>query len=343
MPHTCEDCGAEFETLSSLRLHDGPDDEPTRDDEWFEERRAEIRKQRRETARRVKRNASHELTDAIDQAQRGEEMAVYQALAQYERHLSEEWAKGEDGEYWGFHRVFYGPVVGSLEPFVKREGWSWLLDVLEAYWPDATYDFETYPEHEDFGGAERGDFEEYPHVSHVLATVTGKQLVRTRRADGVRAAPADALDYLLEFHRHPGDQHPWIDSMSYGWGIGHPDHPFEDTIETLVDGEYEIWVSTAIEHAMHADQHAATDLVEALFAAGIVTDPAQILHLLGRIDDGYPPDTSDHWDWGSLLPEFHADGFDWDPVVRDRLRAVVVDCGLARQLPDDWEFTDIVL
>jgi hypothetical protein len=270
-------------------------------------------------------------------------VAVYQALAQYERHLSEEWAKAEGGEYWGFHRVFHGPAVESLEPFVQQEGWSFLLDILEAYWPEATYDFETYPEHEAFGGAERGDFEEYPHVSHVLATVTGKQFFRTRHADGVAAIPADALDYLLEFHRHPGDQHPWIDSMSYGWGIGHPDHPFEDTIETLVDGEYEIWASTAIEHAMHADQHAATALLEDLFAVNVVSDPAQLLQIVGAIDRGYPPDTSDHWDWETLYPKFHEDGFDWDPVVRDRLRAVVVDCGLARQLPDAWEFTDIIL
>ncbi|MFT4920945.1 MAG: putative nucleic acid-binding Zn-ribbon protein, partial [Haloarculaceae archaeon] len=114
MPHECDACGETFDTLSRLRLHDCPDDEPARSDERFEERRADIRKQRRETARRVKRNASDELTDAIDQAQQGEEMAVYQALAQYERQLSEEWAKGEDGEYWGFHRVFHGPVVESL-------------------------------------------------------------------------------------------------------------------------------------------------------------------------------------------------------------------------------------
>lgn len=341
MPHTCEDCGETFDTLSRLRLHDCPDD--TGDDELFEEKMAEVKQQQRKTQRDVQRVASDNLTDAIDQAQQGSEMAIYRALAQYERHLAEEWAKGEDGLYWGFHREFHGPAVEGLETVAQRDGWGFLLEVLEAYWPDATYDFETYPDHESFDRAERGEYEEYPHVSHVLATVTGKQLVRTRRTNGVAAIPADALDYLLEFHRHPGDTHPWIDSMSYGWGIGHPERPFADTIETLVEGEYEIWAGTAIEHAFHADQHAATDLVEDVFAAGIVSDPAQILNALGRIDDGYPPDTSDHWDWVTLYPEFHEDGFDWDPTVRDRLRAVVVDSGLARQLPADWEFTDIVL
>jgi len=343
MPHTCDDCGEEFETLSSLRLHDCPEDEVTTDEELFEEQRAEIRKMERETERRVKRAVNNDLTDAIDQAQDGDEMAVYQVLAQYERRLSEEWAKAEDGEYWGFHRVFHGPAVGGLETVVEREGWPFLLDILEAYWPETTYDLDTYPEHEAFGGAERGDFEEYPHVSHVLVTVTGKQVVRTRRADGVAAIPAEALDYLMLFHRHPGDTQPWIDSMSYGWGIGHPDHPFEETIETVVDGEYEIWAGTALEHAMHADQNAATTLLEDLFAADLVSDPAQLLQIVGVIDRGYYPDSSDHWDWETLYPAFHADGFDWDPAIRDRLRAIVVDCGLARQLPDDWSFTDIVL
>jgi hypothetical protein len=131
--------------------------------------------------------------------------------------------------------------------------------------------------------------------------------------------------------------------MSYGWGIGHPNHPFEENIKAIEAGEYNIWVGTAIEHAMHADQHAATTLLEEFFEADLVSDPAQLLQAIGGIDRQYPPDTSDHWDWETLSPEFYEDGFDWDPTVRDRLRTLVVDCGLARQLSADWEFTDIVL
>jgi len=341
--HTCDDCGDEFETLSSLRLHECPEDESAASEELFEGRSEEVRKRERRAERRVKRAASEDLTDPIEQARQGDEMAVYQTLAEYERRLSDEWGQEDGGDYWDFHRVFFEPAVEGLETVVQQEGWPYLLDILDAYWPEVTYDFETYPEHESFGGSERGDFEEYPHVSHVLVTVTGKQIVRTRRADGVGAIPADALDYLLLFHRHPGDTQPWIDSMSYGWGIGHPDHSVEETIETVVDGEYEIWASTAIEHAMHADQHGATTLLEDLFAADVVSDPAQLLQPVGGIDRGYYPDSSDHLDWETLYPEFHSDGFDWDPDVRDRLRTIVVDCGLAQQLPDEWTFADIVL
>ena len=90
----------------------------------------------------------------------------------------------------------------------------------------------------------------------------------------------------------------------------------------LTEGEYDIWASTAIEHAMHADQHAATDLLEDLFAAGIVSDPAQPLRIVGAIDRGYYPDSSDHWDWEALYPESHVDGFD---TMNQRNHRLAVD------------------
>jgi hypothetical protein len=46
---------------------------------------------------------------------------------------------------------------------------------------------------------------------------------------------------------------------------------------------------------------------------------------------------------GRQYEEFDEAGFDWNPGVRDRLRIVVEDCGLAQQLPDQWTFADIVL
>lgn len=346
MPHTCEHCGERFEALSRLRLHDCPDDQEAiererrkRDDELD----ATLRKLRREEESAVNRTVSDELTDALERAADGDHVAVYQALAQYERHLSEEWERYEDGEYWGFHRVFFGPAVDGLETAVLSEGWPYLLEVLDAYWPENSFDLETYPDHEPFSGDETDDYEAFPHVSHVLTTVTGKHLVRTRRADGVAAVPTEALEYLFRFHRHPGDESPWIDSMSYGWGIGHPDHPVGDSLERLVRGEYEIWAGTAIDHAMHADQHAAASLLESLFEDGIVSDPVLLLRTLGSIDRGQYPDSSRCWEWESIYPEFDDRGFDWDPEVRSRLRAVVEECGLGHELPDDWTFADIVL
>ena len=68
-----------------------------------------------------------------------------------------------------------------------------------------------------------------------------------------------------------------------------------------------------------------------------------LLSSLGSIERGYYPDSSDCWDWETLYLEFGETGFDWAPDIRDRLRTVVEDCGLAQQLPDEWTFADIVL
>jgi hypothetical protein len=94
------------------------------------------------------------------------------------------------------------------------------------------------------------------------------------------------------------------------WGISHPNHPFEGNIKAIEVGRYDIWVGTAIEHAMHIDRHAATTLLEDLFEADLVADPAQLPQAIGGIDRQYTPDTNDHWNWEALLPEFDEDGFD---------------------------------
>jgi len=81
MPQTCDDCGEEFATLSGLRLHDCPEEESTAGEDMPEERREDIRKQKRETERRVKRAASDDLTEPLEQARQGNEMAVHETLA----------------------------------------------------------------------------------------------------------------------------------------------------------------------------------------------------------------------------------------------------------------------
>ena len=342
MPHTCEECGEEFGTLSSLRLHDCPDEDKQRDwEQEATEHRQQIRKLEREENEAARRVASSDLTTALKQTEKGDYTAVYQLLAHYERQLTEEWNTHEDDHYWGFHRVFYGPAVSALDDAVAAEGWSVLLDVLDAYWPSVTLDFGFYPDHEEFGPAETNEYEAFPHVSHVLTTVTGKQMVRTRRTNGVNAIPAQALDYQLFFHRHPGDQGAWIRSMSYGWGIGHAEHPVAEHIPTLIDGEYEIWASSAIEHAVHADQEAAATLLESVFAEGLVSDPGLLLRSLASIARGKYPDQSEHWDWETIYPEVAQDGFDWDDAVRQRLRTLVEETETSYDVSSDWTFADL--
>jgi hypothetical protein len=173
--------------------------------------------------------------------------------------------------------------------------------------------------------------------------VTGKQLVRTWRSDGVDAIPPPALEYQLCFHRHPGDQGAWIRSMSYGWGLGHIDHSVAEHIHMLIDGEYDIWASSAIEHAFHTEQEAATTLLESVFAEGLVSNPGLLLRSLAAIARGRYPDQSEHWDWEPLYPELAQDGFDWDDAVRQRLRTLVEDTETPHDLASDWTFADLVI
>lgn len=64
---------------------------------------------------------------------------------------------------------------------------------------------------------------------------------------------------------------------------------------------------------------------------------------LSSIERGTYPDSSDHWDWEGVYPTFGEEGFDWEPGVRERLRGLVVDCGLATELPDEWNLEDVRL
>lgn len=85
-------------------------------------------------------------------------------------------------------------------------------------------------------------------------------LEAVRRTDGGDAIPADALAYLAATPRCDTEsmERTWEESMHYGWGIGHPDHPVGDTIRDLVPVD-EIWASTAAHRALYADQYAAAD------------------------------------------------------------------------------------
>lgn len=348
MARTCDDCGETFDTLSSLRLHDcsAAEDDAEDDidlDEMFADRREERQKQRRAENSAAREAAPAAFSDALDQVRAGEHDRVYELLAHYDRHLSTAWENYGESNYWGFHRVFDEQVIEAVTGVVDARGWSFLLELLDAYWPTVEPDYDSYPDHEPFGGKETDEYEDFTHASYVLTTVTGQQTIRTRQREGVDAIPTRALEYQLLGHRHPGDSGAWLDSMSYGWGVGHPDHDLIETLTTLVDGEYEIWASTAIQHGLLADQHATTTLIEDLFGAGLVSEPGLILRDVGALDRGKPPDVSDAWDWESLDPVVDVDTFVFDPGIRDRLRTVAEESGFAANFDEDWTLADLIL
>lgn len=341
MTHTCEDCGEEFETLSALRLHDCPDEQ---DDGLFTEAISESMAERSETRRKEDRRARREAPDALEesltQVAEGEPDAILEFLGVYERELAATY--GDDG-YWGLHRVFHEPAVEVLDDIVATEGWSYLLEILEAYWPEMTLDFEEYEAISRFDDYEAryADWGTFPHVSHVLTNVTSRHLIRTRRDEGVGAIPADALRYLALFHRHPGDEGAWLESMAYGWGIGHPDHSVVETLVGVVTGDFDVWAGAVIEHAIHADQAAAADLLETAFDRVEVAHPAMLLRGISQVQQDRYPTEPQYFDWQDVYTELDMDGFVWDDDIRQRLRNVVEEAGVFGHRPGEWTFEDL--
>lgn len=347
MARTCEECGESFETLTRYRLHDcsGSEGERSTDQneaDWEREREQfERQRQKRKQSRekRARRAASTALTSALERAESGDPDAVYTLLGQYERHLSDAASAESYDRYWQLHEGLFDPASSAIEAIVDEEGWPYLLDILEAYWPETAIDLDAYSDPE--FQSDYVDTDEYPFVSHVLTGVTGRHTIRTRREREVSAIPAAALEFLLCYHCFGGDNGAWVESMSYGWGIGHPEHPVGENLSVVVEGDYDIWAGAAIEHALHADQYAATALLEDIFEAGIASDPAMLLRGVGAIDRGRYPEEPSDWDWTTVYPEFEANGFDWDPDVKERLRELVVESDLHHYLPDDWTLADI--
>lgn len=349
MGHTCEECGTTFETLSSLRLHDCPAAEPAGDgqaehdhelDDDIAANLERIRELEQAAKRQAEQRSSTELTDALAQAQAGEPAATHQLLAYYERHLADEWNREDDDCYGGFHQRYYEPATAAIDAVVQAAGWPFLADLLEAYWPEVAIDLQQYVAVPEAGG-EAAYWEDYPHVSHVLTNVTGRYVIRTRLTEGVAAIPSTALDYLCQFHPNPDDEGAWIDSMPYGWGIDHPEHPFAETIVALLHGDHEIWVGGAFEHAVHADQHAATALLERVLQDDLVDEPALLFSPLSRIEQGAYPYEPQYWDWETVYPTLATDDFEWDPAVKTRLRSLVETTDVAEDLPAEWTFADL--
>ena len=341
MTRTCGRCGERFETLSRLRLHDCPAEHSDDEDDTLsvgnksaEQYERQSRKRRSSRTKRARRAIGTSFETALEAAEAGDSQTVYRMLAQYEQHLEN--AVDDRDRYWKLHDGLFEPIADVLESITIEEGWPYLLDIVDAYWPEVQLSLDRYadPTFERYYTDDRW----YSHVSHVLTAGTGRLVVRTRLDEGVEAIPATALEFLFLHHEFSGEG-PWVESMPYGWGIGHPSHPFEEHLRTVVAGGYEVWAGSVIGHALHADPHAATDLLEEVFDTEPPDDPAMLLTEAGRIDRGVYPAEPRYWDWESVYPEFTS--FEWDPTVERRLRDLVVESGIDHYLPDGWDLRDV--
>ena len=327
MPHECDACGRTFETLSGLRLHDCPAEatesqNPLASFDAFLDSISEAldAKLQRTVTEREKRGldaASETLKNTLEAAAQGDVDEAVRLVAQYERELKTYHDADDDETYSGILWAFYEPGAAALDEIATREGWDFLTDLIGAYPSEG-------PANE-------------PHSSPIIENAVGRHVIRTRLRDGVAAVPVEALAYLGSFWDSAGDVN-WEESFTYGWGIGHPEHSVEYHLLDVVTEE-SFWVRGVLPHTFYADQHAAADLLESLVADERVDyeDRYLLASILADVDRDSTPRTPRYWDFHDELDY----RFEWDGVVRSRLRETIESEGFHRRLPDDWTFSDM--
>ena len=329
MPHECDACGETFNTLSRLRLHDCPADEPEHEDPLLSfdafldsiSDAVDANMQQRSSERRKRglEAASEALKTTLEEAAQGDVDAAFGLIGRYERELREYHDREDYDTYRGILWAFYEPAAAALDEIATREGWDFLTEVIDAYPRESTT--------------------EEPLVSPVIENVVGRHVIRTRLNDGVAAIPVEALVYLASFWESMGDI-SGEESLTYGWGIDHPAHSVADHLQDVVTEEL-FWVHGALSHTFYADQHAAADLLEALLTDERIDyeDRYTLASVLGRVDYNSPPQIPRYWD----LREERDYHFEFDEAVRSRLRETIEAEGFHRRLGDDWTFSDMEL
>jgi hypothetical protein len=334
MTHECEDCGAEFETLTRLRLHDCGDDGATGDAGAVGDDGAaadEGTDTTREDA--IESDDALEIPDGLDApveaAVDGDVGSLHAAVATFEREMDAALDADDPDRYRELFWDYYEPLAHGLDAAARDEGWPLLAEFVEAYDP-------------------RVEGEDVPLASPVVANAAGRYVVRTRLAGGVEAVEVDALSYLRAVAENADTETPREESFTYGWGIGHPEEDVAETLVRSADEAY-FWTSAALERAFYADQDAAVEVLERLLADdspdisvphpdGEVGAGRFFLDAVAGADrDGFR--VPRYWDLGDELGY----EFSWDEDVAARVRSLAADTGVDANLPDDWTFGDLEL
>lgn len=327
MPHECDACGETFNTLSRLRLHDCPADEPDDPDPLSsfdafldsiaEGLDADMQRRHQEREKRGLQAASETLKTTLEAAAQGDVDAAFRLIGRYERELREYHDAEDYDTYRGILWAFYEPAAQALDEIATREGWDFLTEVIDAYPRESTA--------------------EEPLASPVIENAVGRHIIRTRLEDGVAAIPVEALAYLGSFWESMGETSA-EESFTYGWGIGHPEHPVAAHLQDVVTEEL-FWVRGVLPHTFYADQYAAADLLEVLLTDDRVDyeDRYMLASILAKVDHDSTPKIPRYWDLREELDY----RFEFDEAVRSRLRDVIEAEGFHRRLGEDWTFSDM--
>jgi len=341
MSHECDDCGQEFETLSSLRLHDCPTNQPVESmknhdtdstGDAAESQLADSQFERQELERDYPEVVG-DLPKLVDDALEGDLSALFRAIAEYERVLTKVArgdAPGGDDLHSDLLFAYYEPLAEGLDTAALTEGWDVLVEFADAY----------NPREED----------EFPEVGHVIANAIGRSVIRTRQSDSIDAIPPDALAFLGAIPEYVDEVHvAYEESYTYGWGIGHPEHSVADHLLTLAEEEPK-FVKIALNTAFYVDQHTAIDVFETLVTDDDISGTRSKLGMETDLTEFYFQAVADleteellgahappYWDEDDELDRVVA----VDPDVKQRIRNLAYETGIAGDLPADWSLRDL--
>lgn len=339
MSYECEDCGASFDTLSRLRLHSCPPDQPANttgsdEDGISEEPTFEESGLSREELEREYPAVVGDLPDLYGDAREGDVSALYRALAQYDRMLTKVArgdAPGGEDLLHDLQFAYYEPFAAGLDTAAQSAGWDVLVEFATAYDPR--------------------EQDEFPEVGHVIANAIGRSVIRTRRDNGVDMIPADALAFLGAIPEYVDEFHvAYEESYTYGWGIGHPDHSVADHLLALAQNEPK-FVKITLNTAFYVDQYAALDAFEAIVTdediasntrstLGMETDLVEFYFQAVadlEMEELLGPHAPPYWDEDDTLPRV----IDVDLDVKQRIRELAHETCVADSLSSDWALEDL--
>lgn len=341
MSHKCDDCGQEFDTLTRLRLHECPGDQPAEaSDESTIDTTDDPAKglpgdsglDRQELEREYPAVVG-DLPKVIDDARKGDLPGLYRAIAEYERVLtkvSRGDAPGGEELHADLLFAYYEPLADGLDAAAKTDGWEALVEFADAYDPR--------------------EQDEFPEVGHVIANAIGRSVIRTRRTDGVEVIPVEALAFLGAIPEYVDEFHvAYEESYNYGWGINHPDHSVAEQLIALAQDEPQ-FVKITLNTAFYVDQHAALDVFETIVTDEAISGTRSTLGMETDLTELYFKSVADleteellgphappYWEAGDELPRV----VDVDPDVKQRIRDLAHETGVAEGLPTDWSLQDL--
>lgn len=339
MSYECEDCGASFDTLSRLRLHDCSTDQSADEivppeDGLSEEAPFDDSGLDREVLERDYSGVVGDLPNLYNGAREGNVSTLYRAVAEYERMLTKVArgdAPGGDDLLHDLRFAYYEPFADGLDTAAEADGWDVLIEFATAYDPRKQ--------------------DEFPEIGHVIANAIGRSVIRTRRDEGVDAIPAEALAFLGAIPEYVDEFHvAYEESYTYGWGIGHPDHSVADHLFALAKDEPK-FAKIALNTAFYVDQHAALDAFETIVTdeelasgtrstLGMKTDLTEFYFQAVadlETEELLGPHAPPYWDEDDDLVRV----IDIDPDVKQRIRELAGETGVADSLSTDWTLQDL--